>query len=292
MKRLIAFALLCCLLLCGCDTPDAAKEPNPQTEPATEAATQPVTEPVTESTPTPQEPIVVPTEPLDSPTEPPKTDAKKVTVYLLKNVTYFDSGSVAYHYDENHNIDSYTMYTIENTTMYETFFEEKDANGMACVVRSQWPEDIGNETRNLTYSEDGKLTEELIADSNFSGFQYAYDQAGNRTEKREYYDGILQSAVYYEYDGKLLTAAYCEDNAGNKVFECRIENGLIVEKAYSGEGYGYRYEYDKDNNLIEISFYQDGETIPGDQYFYEAVEVDGSRAQYLQEQQNYLITIA
>lgn len=290
MKRIIVFALLSCLLLCACGQNTAPTEPATQTphatDPATDPATEPATQPATENIPETQAPT-------EAPTDPPHGEAEKVTVYLLKEAIYFDSGSAEYRYDENYNIDSCTVFTIENTTMYEKFFEEKDANGMACVIRTQWPEDAGNETLNLKYFEDGKLQEEQIAGSNYTGYQYAYDQAGNRTEKREYYDGILQSIVYYEYDGEQLTAAYCEDNAGSKIYECRIENGLIVEKTFldSEEAYGYRYEYDENNNLVQTTFCFEGDETPGDQYTYEAVEVDAERAHYLLEQQKYLFSI-
>ena len=294
MKRLIAYALLCCLLLCACGHPAEPKETQPTTEPATQTQptteslqqTQPATEPAAESTSETQEPT-------GETTEPTQSVEEKVTVYLLKKVTYFDSGSVEYHYDENYNIDSYTIFTLENTVMCEVFFEEKDANGMACVVRNQWPEGIEGEIRNLTYFEDGRLKEEQFAGSNFSGCQYEYDREGNLIEKREYYDGMLISAVYFEYDYDQLTIAYCEDNAGSKVFECWIENGRIVAKIFldSGEDYGYRYEYDENNNMVSMTLYYEGETFPGDQYFYEAVEVDADRVRYLQEQQKYLIPI-
>lgn len=262
MKRLIALVLLCCLLLCACGQFTTPTEPATESIPVTQAQTQP--------------------------------EAKKVTLYLLTKVTYFDSGSVEYHYDENHNIDSYTVFDIENTAIYQVFFEEKDANGMACVIRSQWPGESDNEIRNLTYFENGKLKQEQIAGSNYSSYQYEYDQTGNRTETREYYDGILQSVVFYTYDGELLTAAYCEDSTGNKVFECRVVDGLVMEKIFLGydSEYGYRYEYDEKNNLIQTTVYMEGENLPGDQYVYAAVEVDADRARYLLEQQKYLIPIA
>lgn len=278
MKRLIALAALICLLLCGCGSTGATP---PDTAPQT-----PSTDSGTENTPsTPAAP--------DGNTESVPSKPEKVTVYLLTEMTVFDSGSTKYNYDENHNIDSYQVFTIENTPMYNVFFEQKDADGMACVVRTQWPEGIGNGAASLTYLAGGKLEEEQTDGSSYSGYQYAYDGQGNLTEKREYYDGILQSTVYYEYDGELLTAAYCTDNADNKVFECRIENGLVTEKVFFDPdvAYGYRYKYDENRNLTETEFYFNGETTPGDQYFYTAVEVDAERAPYLQEQQKYLIHI-
>lgn len=300
MKRLIILTLLISVLLCGCViiyTPSSQTETQPQatlestdksqTPPqASTDPTQPSTEAPTESTGTAQ----AQTEETTAPTLP---EEELVTVYLLTRSVIFDSGSTEYTYDDNYNIVSYIALSLEDTPMYEVFFENRDANGMAGVVRSQWPGGIDNEIRNLTYFEDGKLKEEQIVGFNFTGYQYAYDHNGNRTEKREYFDGILQSVVYYEYDGEVLKAAYCEDTAGNIVFECRIENGLILEKNYFDPAgtYGYLYEYDENDVLVKTTFYYDGEYIPGDQYFYAAVEVDAERAHYLQEQQNHLIFI-
>jgi YD repeat-containing protein len=289
MKRLIAFALIACLILCGCGKKDttptkAVNKTQTITEPTKESTS--TTEPTKESIPTTEPP----TQPVTEPTQP---KVEKVTVYLLTKTTVFDSGYIDYHYDENFNIHSFKVFSIENETMYESFFDKKDTNGMACEIRSHWPDGAGNETLSLTYSEDGNLTDELIADSNFSGFQYAYDQNGNRTEKREYYEGMLESVVYYEYEGNLLKAVYCNDNADNRVYECRVEKGLITEKNYfdSEIKYGYRYQYDENKNLVSTIFYYDGEDMPGDQYFYQAVEVDAVRANYLQKQQRYLISI-
>ena len=103
----------------------------------------------------------------------------------------------------------------------------------------------------------------------------------------------MESVVYYEYDGNLLTAAYCEDSEGNRIFECRIENGFVVERVLFDHDVksGYLYEYDENNNLSQLSFYYDGDSIPGDHYFYIAVEVDAERAHYIREQQKYLIPI-
>lgn len=291
MKRLIAFAVLVCLLLCGC----GKTAPDP-TQPALQ--TQPSQAPSVQTTAAPQETIPetqAPTEPPAEPTaEPTQPAPEMVTVYLLTNVTVYDSGSTQYHYDENYNITSYEVLTIENTLMYEVFFELQNENGMACAVRAQWPEDTGSEIRYLTYTKDGKLSEEQIAGSNYTGYQYAYDAHGNRTEKREYYDGILQSVVYYEYTGTTLDAAWCQDNAGTVIFECRIDNGRILEKNYydSSVRYGYRYDYDENNNPYSSTFYYDGENLPGERFFYQAVEVTAERAKYLLEQQRYLLSIA
>lgn len=276
MKRLIVLALLFGLLLCACGQINQPTEPATGDNSETPAAT--TTEPPAAEQTT---------------TQPPKAEAEKVTVYLLKETVYYDSGSVQYHYDENHNINSYTVFTLEGTTMYEVFFSEKDANGMAGKVQMQWSDDAGNETREMTYSADGKLQQEQIVGMDYTGYQYAYDQAGNRTEKREYYEGILLTIVYYEYEGGQLSAVYCEDKEGTRVYDCKIENGLITERiGYDfGDPYSYLYEYDANNNPISSTFCFGGETMPGDQYIYEAVEVDADRAPYLLEQQKYLIPI-
>ena len=264
MKRLIALALLCCLLLCACGKPEAP------TVPATEAPTEAPTEETTEA----------------SQTGP-------VTVYLLTEVFFYDSGYNQYRYDDDHNINTCGVFDMENQPIYDTFFEEKDANGMAKEVRVMWTDATPGDTRLLTYSEDGKLQEELIAGSNFTGSQYVYDDDGNRIEKRDYYEGILEATVYCEYEAGVLTAAYSEDAQGNKVYECRIENGRILEKVfydYESE-YGYLYEYDDNGNMIGSTYYFEGESHPAGQYLYAAVEVDAQRAPYLLAQQAYLLGI-
>ena len=279
MKRLIAFVLLFCLVFCGCGGNDTDSTEKPSTESSSVSAT--------ESTPS------TPSNPTAS-SMPHQTAPQKVTVYLLTKLAIFDSGYTEYVYDENHNIKSYKVYTIENDVMCEVFFEDRDSNQMPRKIRTVWPDGVDEQAKTLAYNDNGRLKEEREVGSNFCGYQYDYDDNGNLTEAREYYDAILQTVVRYEYNGNTLKSVYCEDNAGKKVFECRVENGLIIEKNYfdANYDYGYKYKYDKNNNLTETSFIMDGETLPGDQYTYKAVEVDASRAKYLIEQQNYLITIA
>lgn len=272
MKRFIAFSIIICLLLCGCQTPAPTPAPTPDPAPTGPADTPP-------------------TPPTDTePTTPPQPDADPVTVYLLEETVLFDSGYTKYSYDENYNIDSYTVYTIEKEPMYTAYFEEKDANGMPCKYRAQWPDDGGGETRTLSYFADGKLNEEQMVGGNFSGYQYEYDLKGDITEKREYYDGILESTVYFEYDGETLRAVYGEDPDENRLFDCRIENGLITEKiCYENDSsYSYIYKYDENKNLVETRFIYEGEDMPAEQFYYKAVEVDPYRAMYLLEQQKYL----
>ncbi len=269
MKRFFVIAILLCLLLCGCASGDALDaQPTPTLQP---------TDTLTTSTPVP------------TPTAAPET----VTVYLLESTVYYDSGSVQYHYDDDYNVDSYASYTLENELMYTAYFEEKDSNGMACRIRSEW-QGGGDETRIAVYDAHGKLQEERYEGDSFSGYQFAYDQKGNLTEKREYYDGILQSAVYFEYDGEILRAVYGEDREGNRVFDCVVEQGRIMEKiCYDSEGgsYSYFYEYDANGCLIRSSMLYYGEQIPGDSYTYITAQVDAHRADFLGEQQRYLIPI-
>ena len=278
MKRFFALLLLSCLLLCGCEA-DA-----PATEPITEsvqAQTQPVTTPVEETT-APAEQTT--TEEVTEPTQP---ITEKVTVYLVEESFLFDSGCTKYYYDEDYNIDYYTVYTMENEVRYTAYFENKNSNGMAGKFKEQWPE--SSTTYIMTHFEDGKLSEIKLDDNSFSGTQYEYDLKGDITEKREYYDGILNNIVYFEYDGETLSAVYGEDADGNKLFNCRIENGLIVEQVFSD--YTVFYKYDSNNNLVESSMLYEGETMPSEQYTYKAVEVDAERACYLLKQQNFLLSV-
>jgi len=267
MKRFLVFAVLICLLLCGCasgDTLDAQPTATPGGMP-----------------------------PDNPPSPTPPSVPETVTVYLLESTVYFDSGSVQYHYDDDYNIDCYTSYTVENEPMYTAYFQEKDSGGMACRIWSEWQTGY-EESRMLVYDDHGKLKEDRYEGNDFSGYQFAYDQKGNMTEKREYYDGILQSTVYFEYDGETLSAVYCEDREGNDVFDCRVEQGLIVEKiCYDAEGdsYSYFYEYDANGCLIHSSMLYYEEQLPGDSYTYISVEVDARRASFLREQQRYLIPV-
>lgn len=284
VKRFLAFTVLACLLLCGCQPAD----PTPTDSTTTPTPTQPpVSEaPTPDSTPTPEPSAEV----TPAPTQP---GPKLVTVYLLEKSTYFDSGSSEYYYDENYNIDSYTVFTIENEPVYTAHFEEKDSNGMACRYRAELPDDSDGEIRTLTYFADGKLKEEQLVGSNFTGYQYEYNQKGDVVQKREYYDGILESVVYYEYEGEVLKAVYGEDRESNRLFDCRVENGLIMEKVcyQDDSSYSYLYKYDENNILVESAFFMEGENMPSEQYYYRAVEVEADRAWYLLAQQRYLLPI-
>lgn len=262
--------IACLLVLCGC------------------GATKPDTGDVTGSDHPPSDTQT------DTQTPDPAPVPEKVTVYLLEKDAMFDSGEICYIYDENYNIDSCKATTIENEIRYNGYFEEKDANGMAAKYRIQWPDGESGDIRVLTYFADGKLKEDLVEGSNFTGFQYEYDRKGDRAEKREYYEGILETVTYYEYDGETLSAVYAETKEGDKVFECRIQDGRITEKVcYEADGssYSYLYAYDTNGNLIQTSFVFEGETLPCDIYTYKAVEVDADRAYYLQAQQAYLLDI-
>jgi len=304
MKRLLALFALICLLLCGCDLVEFLPEGFPTIPFFTKAPEptemlQPATNPSATTAPATQTPITepaVPTEPAETEppeTEPPETEPELVTVYLLVKAVYCDNGYEDFYYDEDYNVIVTTSYTIENDLRCKQHFEMFDANGMPQKTWTQWLGGYEGDAWILSYFADGKLKEEQIEDGSYIGYQYAYDSAGNRTEKREYYEGILQSVVYYEYAGEQLSAVYCEGSEGNKIYECRIENGLIVEKIFldTDDAYSYRYQYDANNNLVEMTVCYEGEDMPGDQYFYEAVEVDAERAQYLKEQQKYLIAI-
>lgn len=276
MKRILLAILAVCLLLCGC-TMKAPQESAPeQTQAPTQAPTEITTEPPVEETTVPA------TESATNPAEP----QEKVTLYLVERTDYYDSGYVAYSYDENYNIVSYDVYTIENDLMYSTVFTEHNAYGMPCKFTQY------EESWTLTWFEDGKI-KEAQEGSGFSGYQYEYDLKGDMTEKRGYYEGILQDTVYYEYNGEELSRVYCVDSTGEQTYECKIENGVIVEKVFS-EAAGdivYYYEYDENGYLIEENSLLEGEIMPVQIHTYKAVEVDADRAMYLLAQQKYLLSI-
>ena len=288
MKRILALALLVSLLLCACGEKPVAPT-QPETQPAqtqTTAATEATTEAPT------QAPTQAPTEPsVEETTAPAKVE--KVTVYLLEKSFLCDSGSTEYSYDENGNIISCKIYTMENDLMYTTYFEEPDANGMAGVRRDAWG-DGADQCRTLVWEADGKLKEEQF-DTAFSGYQYEYDESGHITEKREYYEGILVSVVYYTYTDGVLSAVHNEDPQGVKQYDCRVENGKILEKThYTSEGtvdFSYSYEYDKKGRLVASTFTSEGATEPSETFQYRKMQVDPARVPYLMSQQNYLLSI-
>lgn len=276
MKRLLIPVLVICLLLSGCcftlpwlDEPVLTPTPI-QTDPS-----------VTDTS----EPPVEETDPHVNDTEAPQPE-EKVTVYLVERTDYFDSGYVQYNYDNNFNILSYDVFSIENEPMFTSIFEEHNISGMPCKL-TQFEEHWI-----LSWFEDGKIREAQL-EGTFTGYQYEYDFIGNLIQKRSYYEGILEETVCFEYNGDELLRMYCEDMDGNHIYDCRVENGLIIEKAYSQDfgGYSSFYVYDENGNLINETGLYEGESIPVQNHTYKAVEVDASRAQYLMEQQKYLISV-
>ncbi|MBP3414604.1 MAG: hypothetical protein J6L81_05355 [Clostridia bacterium] len=286
MKRIFVALFALCLLLCSCQTAEPAPT-NPTLE-SNQASTQTTTE--TSADTTTEKPAETTAK---ETTKPTQTQTNNVTVYLLEKAVFCDNGYSDYFYDGAYNIDTREDYDIENKYRGKVSFVEKDKNGMACMI---WEETVTEDVHNLTYFADGKLKEEMlnVNESNYTGWQYEYDQKGDVIEKREYYEGILQSTVVYEYNGETLSRVYCEDPKGNHLYDCRIENGVIVEKVIhstdSVAGCSYRYEYDSNGNLI-TEYMFDGELFPMTSYSYKAVKVDAERAEYLKKQQAYLVSI-
>lgn len=300
MKRTLLAGLALCLLLCGCDSGTKTSE-NPTREPthaSTEAPANKATEPSIEETTTPAtEPITEPateptTEPATEPATEPVASADKVTVYLVERTDYYDSGRCEYYYDDNYNIISNQVYTLENELMYTSIFEDPDENGMPRRLYTLWSDNTMGDDWVISWFQDGKIKEMQLKDS-FTGYQYEYDQKGDVIEKRSYYEGILEDRVCYEYNGSELWRVYSEDIEGNHIYDCRIEDGVIIEKAFLDPeaSYSYFYEYDENGNWIIESFLFDGELSPASVHSYIAVEVDADRAPYLLEQQKYLLSI-
>ncbi|MBR5135073.1 MAG: hypothetical protein IKV35_05695 [Clostridia bacterium] len=278
MKRFLASALILGLLLVGCGkTTDA---PPTSSSDATESTVSTTT---TQTTVTTTTTATAPSDPVEQTT---------VTVYILDRTVIYDSGFIEYAYDPRGNLDHYTVMSIENEIIYTCRFENRDENGMPQKIRNEW-DDGTSDSSTVTYSSDGKPQEILIDGSQFGGYQYAYDQAGNMIEKRCYDEGILVSAVYYQYQNGVLTQMYGEDVFSETQFECVIKNGRVTEKVFrdaDGE-YRYVYDYDDNGNIISERMIWDGETIPVEQYYYRAIEVDAASAPYAIAQQRYLISI-
>jgi len=112
----------------------------------------------------------------------------------------------------------------------------------------------------------------------------------------DYSDGILQSTAYYVYRGDELWQLWCEDPYGNHLYDCRVEDGVILETVYytsdGGYSHSYMYEYDANGNLVCENFMSAEEgSFTQKVHHYKAVEVDAARAQYLLRQQEQLATI-
>ena len=285
MKRMTALMILLCLLLCAC-TPEAAPTNPSQPTPSTQAPTT-----VPNETTVPTSPTQASTEPTQPSTEP--VTQGKVTVYLLENTNLYDSGYTEYIYDSSNNIFAYKVFSIERQLMYTVYFEQPDANGMPTVCRADWG-DGTTDTRNLAWHPNGKIQQEQY-DPGFSGYQYDYDPAGNVIEKREYFDGILQSCVYYDYNGQQLQKIFSMDAEGNTLFVCVMENGHVAERiCYDMDGtyaYSYYYTYDENGNILQETMNYDGTQIPSQTFTYRAVEVDAALAPYLINQQQYLLPL-
>ena len=278
MKRIIALALLACLLLSGCSF--FARETAPTTEEATRGTTEATVKPTTPVTPTvPPEPTVEVTEPVP----------QKVTVYLLESVAHADNGITRFRYDEKFNLISFKSLTIENTERYHGTFEEPNANGMPGKAKIQWPE-MEPQVYTLTYFEDSKLDSVASTSEKYTGYQRSYNEKGDVTELRNYSDGILQDIVLYEYDNGTLKAVRCEDPQGKKLYECKVENGRIVERTcYSGNDvYSYKYNYDKNGNLQELTITIDGVTMVDSLFNFVPAEVEPDRVEHLKQQQAIL----
>ena len=213
-----------------------------------------------------------------------------VTVYLLKKANIFDTGYIEYGYDDYGNLDYYSVYNMDSELISSSFFDDKNANGMSCKVRTEYMSgDI--EQIILEYFEDGKIKEQKYTYADYCGFQYEYDNKGDLIEIREYYDGLLEEMVRYEYDGETLKSVYCENANGDLIYDCKIENGRIVKEIHndSSEEYCFNYKYDENGNLIESTFEMSGEITPSYTYEYETIKVDSERAMYLYYQQNYIL---
>lgn len=276
MKRILAILLLSCLLLStGCCCIVGGQE---ETVPGPDN-----TDPV-------DAPEQVESVPATKPTAEPEPEM--VTVYLVDEIAMADNGSLFFEYDEEGNLKSEKMYSIEGNHLYTKHYEDPDENGMPRKIRTEWIE-YDTYCTTLSYFADGKIEYEMSDEDEYTGYQYSYDLKGDLVEKREYYEGILESIVICEYDGEELTAVYCEDADGTPVYEATLSNGRIVEKFFLDPDYpsAYMYAYDENGNLHTEEYVADGMRMVVSMYSYKTIEVDYDRAQYLLKQQDYILSL-
>lgn len=311
MKKVFALLLaLMLVLMAGCQTASPAETPDPADDPLkgivdkfTDAAKPtPTAKPLPKPTPEPtSEPTPEPTpEPAATPapmptTAPVQPKPETVTVYLLEKTEILDTGYKQFSYDSNYNIHACDGFTMDDDFWFSIYFVEKDKNGMAYMLWEEWADGSGK-TFLVTYGEDGRLQEAIYERSNYSGVQCTYDDKGRLSEMSDYSDGILQSTAYYVYRGDELWQLWCEDPYGNHLYDCRVEDGVILETVYytsdGGYSHSYMYEYDANGNLVCENFMSAEEgSFTQKVHHYKAVEVDAARAQYLLRQQEQLTTI-
>ena len=221
-----------------------------------------------------------------NPTFPQNTrpHPEKLTVYLLEKADLADTGYINYQYDGKNNVTGYTVFTLEDEEMFRGEFSDFDANGMARSYQAH------GERYTVSYYTNGKLQQMQIEDSGFSGNRWVYNDNGELTERQEYYRDELTSVERYVYENGVLVDAWGEDNAGNRLYECKISKGLVTEIVYADAlgGETYVYEYDENGNMIAADMVVEGETVPVARYSYRAVEVDYDRGCCLLEQQSFL----
>ena len=279
MKRWITLGMLVCLLLCGCQDPVPVQTEPPTTAAATAAPT----------TPLETQPTQAPTVPE---TEAPTAPVELVTIYIVDKTVAADVSQTQYFYDENYNIVSSQVHSIENELLYTTYFEEQDENGMFGQSREVWE---GSEyIHTFTWFQDGKIREELYTPG-YSGFRYEYDMWGNVTEREEYYDDYPQPCLYYQYEEAVLTGAYCMDEEGRLYYECWAENGRLTGKqCYYEDGSkacAHEFTYDENGNLYQEFWTDEYATSLDQTHYYRAVEVDARRVPYIMEQQKHLLSV-
>ena len=285
MKRIFLLVLAVSLLLIGCGRKQVDETtPILSTQATTEASTEP--------------------------TLPFPAPDGAFTVYLLERVEYLDGEEVAftttYTYDECGNVLTAVQKTAAGEVQCTTYYEEQDENGMPHKIREVW--DAGNSTpRVLTYLEDGRIESELYEGHDNSGWWYEYDEQGNLSQMRLYYENSLDLTVFCEYEGEIkatgtdrygntvyaprtLSAVYCESGNGIPYYDTELLGGKILKKDYHvNAGYSYTYEYDENGNLTAKS-YQDAEaqwTVT--RYVYTEAEISGGITQYVMAQHEFLM---
>lgn len=272
MKRLLAIALVLSLLLIGCNKPGSGETQSTlSTEP--QVATQPITEPVTEPS-------------------LPSSD-NSISVYLLERVEYLHEDSVAftctYTYDNCGNVLTAIQQTAEGEIQCTTYYEEQDEKGMPHKIREVW--DVGNATpRILTYLEDGKIESELYEGQNNSGWWYDYDEQGNLSQMRLYFENSPDITVYCEYENGILSKLYCKSIHDDPVYEAELKDGRILKKTYYDNiTYSYLYEYDENGNLASKR-YENAETQRAvARYIYTEVQISSELAPFALAQQQFLL---
>lgn len=304
MKKNILIALSLLLLLSGCAKPE---EEIPQ---ATNAPVETSVQTGTEEQAT-DAPTAAPTEDVSQEAEgETQTPNKTGSAYRLVRTTVLDgSGNESWH--QEYSYDDYgreklteqymegtitytasTVYTSD--TVYETTIQRYDTtlsiryvcDDQGRVTRQETlDEGVMIDYTEYTYDAYGNnLTLHTVTtegeETKFD-YEYAYDEAGRITLRKEFLNGELvgQLECTYDENGREASSRYTyPDGTVSYTTATTWSGSTATQVSTDGEGYDYMKlvtSYDETGNILSQEAWQDGMLLSTTEYIYEDIEIIG-----------------